>query len=106
MRGQLRAVIGVDTKSEVHLVKEMNNRQDIAYGIEKFNTNDLTVLRNELLRSGVDSFQAADIVANFLTGRGYGCSTHEARNAASKIEVCGSRAEHIQAALELAARVM
>lgn len=86
--------------------KEMDTRQDIAYGIEKFSTNDLTVLRNELLRSGVDSFQAAEIVANFLTGRGYGCSTHEARNAASKIEVCGRRAEHIQAALELAARVM
>ena len=87
-------------------MNEKDKRQDITYGIEKFHTNDLTVLRNELLRSDVDSFLAAQIVTNFLTGRGYGCSTHEARNAASRIEVCGSRAEHIQAALELAARVM
>lgn len=83
-----------------------SNQQDVTYGIEKFSANDLTMLRNELLRSGVDSFQSAQIVANFLTGRGYGCSTHEARNAASKIEIYGCTAERIQAALELVARVM
>ena len=85
---------------------EMNDPKDCTYGIEKFSATDLITLRSELLQSGVDSFQAAEIVANFLTGRGYGCSPHEAREAASSIEVPGATAEHIQAQLELVARVM
>ena len=84
----------------------MDDRRDIAYSIEKFSVQDLVTLRSELLTSGVDSFQAAEIVANFLTGRGYGCSAHEARKVASNIEVPGATAEHIQAELESVARVM
>jgi hypothetical protein len=86
--------------------KAMDERQDITYSIEKFSVQDLVTLRGELLQSGVDSFQAAEIVANFLTGRGYGCSPHEARTVASNIEVPGMTAEHIQAELESVARVM
>jgi hypothetical protein len=74
--------------------------------IEKFTPSDLLTLRGELLQSGVDSFQAAEIVANFLSGRGYGVSSHEARGVASKIELPGITAEKIQAELELVARVM
>ena len=74
--------------------------------IEKFTPSDLLTLRNELLQSGVDSFQAAEIVANFLSGRGYGVSAHEARGAASSIEAPGITVEHIQAELERVARVM
>ena len=74
--------------------------------VERFTPTDLLTLRNELLQSGVDSFQAAEIVANFLTGRGYGCSSHEARGVVSNIEVSGVTAEHIQAQLERVARVM
>ena len=85
--------------------KPMSDRQDIAYSIEKFSAQDLMTLRSELL-SGADSFQAAEIVANFLTGRGYGCSPHEARAVASNIEVPGVTAEFIQAELESVARVM
>jgi len=84
----------------------MTDPQDVAYGVEKFSPQDLITLRSELLQSGVDSFQAAEIVTNFLTGRGYGCSNHEARAVASKIEVPGTTAEHIQAELERVARVM
>jgi hypothetical protein len=84
----------------------MDDPKDITHGIEKFSAQDLVTLRSELLMSGVDSFQAAEIVANFLTGRGYGCSTHEARKVASNIEVSGMKAEHIQAELESVARVM
>jgi len=80
--------------------------QDVTFGIEKFSAVDLMTLRGELLQSGVDSFQAAEIVANFLTGRGYGCSSHEARKVASNIEVAGVTPEHIQAELERVARVM
>jgi len=81
-------------------------RKDVTLGIEKFSPSDLLTLRSELLQSGVDSFQAAEIVANFLTGRGYGCSPLEARNAASNIEVPGATTEHIQAQLESVARIM
>ena len=83
-----------------------NSLQDVTYGVEKFSATDLLTLRTELLQSGVDSFQAAEIVANFLTGRGYGCSPHEARTVASAIEVQGASVEHIQAQLETVARVM
>ena len=85
---------------------DMNDPQDITYGVEKFSAQDLTTLRSELLQSGVDSFQAAEIVANFLTGRGYGCSSQELRTVASAIELSGATPEHIQAELERVARVM
>ena len=74
--------------------------------VEKFTPTELLSLRAELLRSGVDSFQAAEIVCSFLSGRGYGVSSQEARHVASRIEVPGATAEHIQAELERVARVM
>ena len=74
--------------------------------VEKFTPSDLIGLRSELLRSGVDSFQAAEIVANFLSGRGYGISSHEARGVASRIEVPGVTAENIQTELERVALAM
>ena len=74
--------------------------------IEKFTPSDLLTLRGELLQAGVDSFQAAEIVANFLSGRGYGVSSQEARGVASKIELPGITPETIQAELERVARVM
>ena len=83
----------------------MSDGQDRAI-VEKFTPTDLLALRSELLRSGVDSFQAAEIVCSFLSGRGYGVSNHEARHAASRIEVPGTTAEHIQAELERVALVM
>ncbi len=74
--------------------------------VEKFTASDLVGLRSELLRSGVDSFQAAEIVTSFLSGRGYGISSHEARGVASRIEVPGVTAENIQAELERVALAM
>ena len=74
--------------------------------VEKFTPSDLTALRGELLRSGVDSFQAAEIVTSFLSGRGYGISSHEARGVASRIEVPGVTAEGIQLELERVALAM
>lgn len=85
---------------------ENTSLQDIAFGVEKFSATDLMALRHDLLQSGVDSFQAAEIVANFLTGRGYGISPSEARSVVSAIEVPGATPEHIQAQLERVARVM
>jgi hypothetical protein len=74
--------------------------------VEKFTPTDLLGLRSELLHSGADSFQAAEIVASFLSGRGYGVSAHEARSVVSRIEVPGATPEHIQAELESVAHVM
>lgn len=74
--------------------------------VEKFTPSDLLTLRGELLRAGVDTFQAAEIVASFLSGRGYGISSHEARSVATRIETPGITTEHIQAELERVARVM
>jgi hypothetical protein len=74
--------------------------------VEQFTPTDLLMLRNELLQSGVDSFQAAEIVTNFLSGRGYGVDSHEARAAASRIEGAGCTAEHIQKELERVALAM
>ena len=42
--------------------------------IEKFSARELLNLRNELLQSGIDSWQAAEVLSGFLTGRGYGVS--------------------------------
>ena len=74
--------------------------------VEKFTHSDLVTLRSELLRSGVDTFQAAEIVASFLSGRGYGISSHEARSVATRIETPGITTDSIQAELERVARVM
>ena len=83
-----------------------NNPNDDRTYVEQFTPTDLMTLRNELLQSGVDSFQAAEIVTNFLSGRGYGVSTPEARTAASRIEGPGCTVEHIQAELERVALAM
>jgi hypothetical protein len=74
--------------------------------VERFTPTDLLMLRQELLRSEVDTFQAAQIVTNFLSGRGYGVSSCEARAAASRIEGFRCTVEHIQAELERVAHVM
>jgi hypothetical protein len=74
--------------------------------VERFTPGELMTLRTELLQSGADSFQAAEIVTNFLSGRGYGVSSQEARAAASRIEVQGCTVEHIQAELERVALAM
>jgi hypothetical protein len=83
----------------------LSELEDRTY-VERFTPTDLMMLRNELLQSGVDSFQAAEIVTNFLSGRGYGVSSSEARVAASRIEGPGCTAEGIQRELERVALAM
>jgi hypothetical protein len=78
---------------------------DTSY-IERFTHNDLMMLHTKLTGSKVDSFQAAEIVANFLSGRGYGVSHHEARQAVARIDSTRCSVERIQAELERVARVM
>jgi hypothetical protein len=74
--------------------------------VEKFSTTDLNALRSDLLQSGLDSWQAADLLSNFLAGRGYGVSTHDARHAAFRLESTGCPVEDIQQELEQIALIM
>lgn len=74
--------------------------------IERFSDTDLASLRNELLQSGLDSWQAADLISSFLSGRGYGVSSHCAREAATRIESVGCSFESMHRELEKLALVM
>lgn len=73
---------------------------------EKFSHNEVTALRNELLKGGLDSWQAAELFQAFLAGRGYGVSHDAARHAASTIEATGCSIEAMKHELEKIALVM
>lgn len=73
---------------------------------EKFATADLSALRNDLLQTGLDSFQAAELISSFLMGRGYGVSQHDALNAAAAIESRRCSTEAMQNELERIALIM
>ena len=74
--------------------------------VEKFAATDLSTLREELMQSGLDSWQAAELIGAFLNGRGYGVSNHAARGAASRIESVGCSLQCMQEELEKLALVM
>ena len=73
---------------------------------EKFPVADLSGLREELMQSGLDSWQAAELISAFLSGRGYGVSNHAARSAATRIESVGCSLKCMQEELEKLALVM
>lgn len=73
--------------------------------VEKFSPAELSNLRSDLLQSGFDSWQAAEVVSVFLAGRGYGASAFEVRNAVTEMDVFAST-ESIQTVLEKVAYVM
>jgi hypothetical protein len=73
---------------------------------QRFTPEDLDALRAELLQSGLDSFQAAELLAAFLSARGYGVSNSDARTAASRIEALGCNLPLLQEELEKLAWVM
>jgi hypothetical protein len=77
---------------------------NINQGPEQFSANDLQGLRSDLLQTNVDSFQAAELVVSFLSGRGYGISSDEARGLASRMEAPGFSVESMQAEMERVAR--
>ena len=73
---------------------------------DKFSTVELAALRNELVQSGVDSWDAARELQIFLAGRGYGVSPEAALDAASRVEGAGCALDVIQKELEGIAMVM
>ncbi len=80
----------------------MNSRTHI----EKFPMLELQELREGLLQNGLDSWQAADLISNFLAGRGYGVSRQSARDAVVRFDGMGRSIAGIQAELEKLAMVM
>ena len=74
--------------------------------IEKFAVNELAGLRTELLQSGVDSWQAAQLVTTFLSGRGYGADPATVREAVLRLEGNACSLECMQQELERVAYVM
>ena len=56
---------------------------------EKFSVLEMAELRIELLQSGLDARDAAEMMQAFLVGRGYGVSAEAARAAAFTIEGSG-----------------
>jgi len=74
--------------------------------VEQFNTAEMSALRRELLENGLDSWQAAEVLQLFLTGRGYGVSPEAALKAASRLEGGSCSLETLQKELENLALVM
>ena len=73
---------------------------------QQFPEDELNDLRDELRDSGLDCFQAAELVYAFLIGRGYGVSTADARTVASRIDSVGTNLPKLQLELERIALVM
>lgn len=74
--------------------------------IEKFPMAELAGLRTELLQSGMDSWQAAEVVTTFLSGRGYGADQALVREAVVRLEANACSFECMQRELERVAYVM
>lgn len=74
--------------------------------IEKFSMSELTRLRQELMQAGLDSRQAAEVVASFLGARGYGVNAGLVPDALLRLEGSHCSVDCIQAELERVALVM
>jgi hypothetical protein len=74
--------------------------------VEKFAVTELAGLRNALMQSGIDLWQAAEVLSSFLAGRGYGVSADQARDAVLRLEGAGCSYECMQTELERVALVM
>ncbi len=73
---------------------------------QTFTTSDLSTLREELRKSGLDSWQAGELISDFLIARGYGVSNSEARTAAGRLEVVGCNLQCMQEELSRLALMM
>lgn len=74
--------------------------------VEKFPTSDLSSLRSDLERPGLDHRQSSEILASFLAERGYGSNPQHLAAAARRIERGGCTVECVQAELERVALAM
>lgn len=73
---------------------------------EKFTEQDIADLRAELQQSGLDSWQAAELVSSFLSTRGYGISSDGARKAVARMDPAICNLAGMKAELERLALYM
>jgi hypothetical protein len=66
---------------------------------------EVAELRGELIQSGLDARDAAELMQSFLAGRGYGVSLEAARAAAFTVEGSGCSLEVMQRELNRIAMV-
>ena len=74
--------------------------------IEKFSASELASLRLELSKAAFDNWEAADILCDFLTGRGYGVSNQQVRDVLMRVDGGARNFEGMQEELEKVAYVM
>lgn len=74
--------------------------------VEKFNSYDLGALRTVLSQTEMDSFQASELLATFLNGRGYGADTRLVQDAVLRMDDGQCDSDCMQAELERVALVM
>lgn len=72
----------------------------------KFTADDVANLRGELLQSGLDSWQAAELISSFLNVRGYGISSDGARKVVTRMDALHCTLECMHQELERVALVM
>lgn len=73
---------------------------------DKFSVQEATMLRNELLRSGMDFFQVAETIRLFLAEHGYGISSELAWDVATRLDGPDRTAESFHRQLETMALAM
>ncbi len=74
--------------------------------VEKFDAYDLRALGTVLTQTDIDSFQASEVLAAFLNGRGYGVDARLVQDAVIRIESGQCDAAEVQRELERVALVM
>jgi hypothetical protein len=73
---------------------------------EQFSKAELVNLRMELMQRSLDHRQAAELLSNFLNGRGYGVHPDDARDIVGKIDLSRCDIASIQTELQRVAMVM
>jgi hypothetical protein len=74
--------------------------------VEKFDNDALGMLREGLMQVDLDSFQASELLAAFLNGRGYGADARMVQDAVLRMENGQCDSACMQAELERVALVM
>lgn len=67
---------------------------------EKFASSDLSDLQASLKQASIDSFQAAELISAFLTGRGYGISAGDIRPAVMQMDLHHCSLQKMRQSLE------
>jgi hypothetical protein len=74
--------------------------------VERFSATDLLCLQCDLQQIGIDSWQATELVAAFLNGKGYGVDTELVQDSIVRLERSHCDMDLIQLELERVALVM